>query len=181
MTSLRSFFLERVQNVRADLQSSLGFQPLFQDILDDARPLMAIQFPTSIYSNTNLRESLTRYIIRILADNDLDCQGGAYKDKEQYFVAHYGSRYTTLILHTVWEFYVGIRLESMREGIARHIPKIPTWSVVEVRYDAIKNNTQKYIAYHTYEYKAVLDSEDKEKIRKVMETDIVTYIQSLSY
>ncbi len=181
MASLRDLFLERIQKVRTDLQSSLGFQPLFGGMLDDVRPFMAIQFPASIYSNKDIRISLQYYVMRIFADNGLDCQGGTYKDSESYAIAYCGSRCTTLILHQVWEFYVGIRLEPVREGIGRHIPKVPTWSVLEVSYDDVKPEEKKYIGYYTYEYKAVLNSENKEEAKVSMEADILVQMQSSQY
>jgi hypothetical protein len=176
MDPLYSLFLDRLQKVRNHLQNTFGFQYM-TDVLSDTEPRYAIVFPEEVYADHALRGAIQCYTNLVFADYDLTMVYPQYKDSETFEVDRCGSRFRTVIYDHILEFGVSLRMEPIREGLARYIPKIPTWSILTVHYDDFYADLNTTIQFYASESWAVLDSEDKDVRKAARSAEILQKMQ----
>ena len=82
-----------------------------------------------------------------------------------------------MIYDYILEFGVSLRMEPLREGLARHIPKIPTWSILNVPYEDFYADLNTTLRFYASESWAVLDSEDKDACKAARSSEILQKMQ----
>lgn len=175
MSTMQVLFNQCVNKARDAVKASLGFQPLHDVFVDDIYPRMVAIMPKAVFENEHYRDILQTQLIIAFGMNDLYCENFIFKKQESYDVDWCGSRHKILCMNYILEFMVGVRLTNSYANYK--CPKLPSWSILEVSYDEIKPESQTYIGYHTYEYRAVLDTEDKDQCLKDMKVAILENIK----
>ncbi len=178
MASLQDFFCKRVQQAKNAIQKIFGFQPLYDDFVDDTSPRIVAILPKSIFEDEAQRSILEREVKILFSEHELIIENCEYYEEKSYNVNWCGSRHNTLHMHYILEFVISVNLQPQRNIQKEYIcsSKLPKWSILEVDYDTIKPESQKFLRYSSYEYMAVLDTDNKDQILEEMKASIVKQI-----